>query len=158
MVKKNLIITLLERKAKNYIEIIEKYFENIGINPKKNRIERFDSIMWWFKEGSAIIFVSLREDEGSIILSIYSPILYLPEKKKLSFCKKCLELNMTLIDCALAIKEDKIVLLSKRPVSGLKYEEFEVTFKYLSETADIVDNKLADEFDLKLYLEQTDES
>ena len=114
--------------------------------------------MWWFKKGSAIIFVSLREDEGSIILSIYSPILYLPEKKKLSFCKKCLELNMTLIDCALAIQEDKIVLISKRPVSGLGTEEFEGTFKYLSETADIVDNKLADEFDLKLYLEKTDES
>ena len=46
----------------------------------------------------------------------------------------------------------------KRPVSGLRYEEFEGTFEYLSETADIVDNKLADEFDLKLYLEKPDES
>ncbi|MFC1477641.1 YbjN domain-containing protein [candidate division KSB1 bacterium] len=158
MVKKNLIITLLERRAKNYIEIVENYFENIGINPKKRRIERFDSIMWWFKKGTAIIFISLREYEGSITLYIYSPILYLPEKKKLSFYKKCLELNMTLINCALAILEDKVILISKRPVLGLGSEEFEGTFKYLSETADIVDNKLADEFDLKLYLEKPDES
>lgn len=81
---------------------------------------------------------------------IFSPILYLPSENILPFYLRCLEINRELLTCALCTHEDKVTLVSQRPIEGLDPEELEGTVNYLAAVADDLDNKLADEFGAKL--------
>ena len=133
------------------IKMIEGFFKKINLSAKDRRLPNQDSFGWWVQRGSALVYILLNEEDETV--RIISPILYLPEKNILPFYRKCLEMNTSLINCAFGAMDDKIVLVSERPINGLDPQELEGTIQYLSAVADDIDDKLAIEFKAQMYLE-----
>ncbi|NIM99407.1 MAG: hypothetical protein GTO24_15460 [candidate division Zixibacteria bacterium] len=61
---------------------------------------------------------------------------------------------MGLMNCAIAVTEDKVAIVSERPLVGLDSEELEGRLTYLAGVADDLDDKLADEFDARIYSQE----
>lgn len=146
-------VQMKETTVKDCIRMVEGFFRKIGINPNSQRLPQKDTFGWWIHRGSAVIFIILNDHGGATTVRIVSPILYLPEEFILPFYRRCLEINMELLNCALGVTEDKVVVVSERPLTGLDPVEFESTLDYLSAVADDLDDKLANEFGAKLYRE-----
>ena len=59
-------------------------------------------------------------------------------------------------NCAICVYENEVALVVERPIEGLDPEEVEWTIDYLSQVADNLDNKLADEFGARIFSSQTE--
>jgi hypothetical protein len=141
-----------ENTIRDCIKMIEAFFKGIGFNPKEQRLPHQDTLGWWLQRGSALVYIILNQHDDTATVRIVSPILYLPENYILPFYRKCLEMNVELINCAFGVVEDRVVLVSERPIDGLDRQELEGTIRYLSAVADDLDDKLATEFKARLYL------
>lgn len=146
-------VQVKETTIRDCIKVIEDFFRKIGFNPNNQRLPDRDTIGWWVQRGSAVIFIILNDHDGLTSVRIISPILYLPEENILPFYRRCLEINMGLLNCALGVTQDKVTVVSERPIAGLDPVEFEGTIDFLSAVADDLDDKLANEFNAKLYRE-----
>ena len=144
-----------ETTKEDCITMVENFLTNIGLNPAEQRLKG-DTTGWIAVRGSAIVYIMVFEYEHFSSIRIYSPILYLPEENILPFYRKCLEINFSLVNCAICVYEDKVALVVERPIGGLDPEELEGMINYLSSVADDLDNKLADEFGAKILSERTD--
>lgn len=133
--------------------MIESFFRKIGTDASSQRLRDKETTGWWAQRGSAAIFIMLNDHDGMTTLRIVSPLLYLPQENILPFYRRCLEINLGLLNCALGVTGDKVVLATERPIEGLDPEELEGTLNFLSAVADDLDNQLADEFGAKLYTE-----
>ena len=131
--------------------MIESFLEKVGLDPKEQRLPDKRALGWCVHRGSATVFIVLEEQNGYPTLRIVSPILYLPEGRILALYRKCLEINMGLINCALGVFEDRIAVVSERPIASLDPAEFEERLNYLSAVADDLDEKLSQEFEAKQY-------
>ena len=140
-----------ERSVQDCIKIVEDFLNSVGLNPSVQRIDDPETLGWWASRGSALIYILLNDRDSFQSIRILSPILYLPEENILPFYRRCLELNMGLFNCAIGVSEDKVYIVTERPIVGLDPEEFEGTVNFLSATADDLDDKLADEFSARLY-------
>jgi hypothetical protein len=142
-----------ETMIRECVKMIEDFFKKINFNPSKQRLPNRDTLGWWVQRGSAVIYIILKPHDGVPTLRVVSPILYLPENHILPFYRKCLELNMDLVNCAFAVADDKIMLVSERAVDGLDSQELEELIGYLAIMADEVDDKLAREFNAQMYID-----
>lgn len=142
-----------ETSIEECIKMIETFFKSIGFNPKDQRLPNREPLGWWLQRGSALIYIVLHDNSRMPTIRITSPILYLPESKILPLYRRCLELNTELVNCAFGIVDDKIMLVSERPIDGLDPQELEQTIYYLSGAADELDNKLSEEFNAPMYLD-----
>ena len=59
---------------------------------------------------------------------------------------------MNLVNCAFGAMDDKIAIVTERPIMGLDAHELEGSLHYLSAVADDIDDKLASEFQTKMYV------
>lgn len=132
-------------------QMVESFLEKVGLDPKEQRLPDRRTLGWCVHRGSAVVFIVLEEQNSYPTLRIVSPILYLPEGRILALYRKCLEINMGLINCALGVFEDRIAVVSERPIASLDPAEFEERLNYLSAVADDLDEKLSQEFDAKPY-------
>lgn len=146
-------IEVKEIGIRECVKMIEGFFKKFNINPNQQRVSDRETLGWWLKRGSALVYIILNQAEDMPTVRIVSPILYLPETYILPFYRKCLELNVELVNCAFGVSDDRVVLVSERPIDGLDAHELEGTIKYLSAVADDVDDKLASEFKARMYLE-----
>ncbi len=142
-----------ETTERDCIIMVENFFRKIKLESNQQRVTDRDTTGWWVQRGSALVYIILNEHEGLETVRIISPILYLPNENILPFYRKCLEINMDLCNCAIGVYDDKVSLISERPIEGLDPEELEGTIHYLSSVADDLDNKLADEFGATLMSE-----
>jgi hypothetical protein len=133
------------------VQMVEGFFKKINANPNDQRLPDRNALGWWIQRGSAMIYIFLNQGEDNITLRILSPLLYLPEDFVLPFYRRCLEINMRLINCALAASDDKILLVTERPIEGLDQQELESSIHYLAAVADEIDNKLSAEFNARMY-------
>lgn len=140
-----------ETTAGDCIRMVEKFISNIGLNPNESRLQDKDTIGWSLVRGSAFIYIILNNNSGLNTIRIISPILYLPKENILPFYRRCLEINMGLVNCAIGVHENKVTIINERPIEGLDPEELEGTINYLSGVADDLDNRLADEFGATMY-------
>ncbi|MEW6349642.1 MAG: YbjN domain-containing protein [Thermodesulfobacteriota bacterium] len=138
-----------QRSFKDCADMVESFLRKVGLSPENLRVPEQSGTGWMFSRGSAELFVGLRELNERGVVVIMSPVVYLPEQNLLPFYRRCLEINMELVNCALAAAEDKIYLVHERPIEGLDQVEIEGTLDYLSSVADDLDDRLADEFDAK---------
>ncbi len=138
-----------QRSVKDCVEMVESFLRKVGLNPEILKVPEQSGTGWTFSRGSAELFVGLRENNGRGVVVIMSPLVYLPEQNLLPFYRRCLEINMELINCALAASEDKIYLVHERPIEGLDPVEIEGTLDYLSNVADNLDDRFASEFEAK---------
>ena len=132
------------------IHMVEEFFKRVGLNANQHRITEEATPAWGLHRGSAAVYVSIHENDGEPSLRVFSPILFLPEEKILPFYRRCLEINRDLLNCSICAHEDKIALVSQRPIEGLDPEEVDLTIGYLAAVADELDNKLSDEFGAKM--------
>lgn len=130
------------------VDMVEKFMKERGLDPKKQAISNKKGITsWGVVRGSALIYIFILDSEdGSPTIRVVSPILILPDKNILPLYRKCLEINMNLFGCALAVDEDRIVVVSERPINGLDVSELDWMLDHLAHVADEYDNRLADEF------------
>jgi len=140
-----------ERTMAECIRMVEGFFRQVGLDPKNQRLPDQNVVGWWIVRGSALIYVTLYEGERIATLRMVSPILYLPDERIVALYRRCLELNSELLNCALGVFGDRIAVVSERPIVGLDPEELKGTLDYLSAVADDLDDKLADEFNARLY-------
>ena len=144
-----------EVAIRDCIKMIEGFFKRIGLNPSQQRWPETDTLGWYLQRGSALIYVILNQHGDTPTVRIVAPMLYLPDSLILPLYRTCLEMNMELINCAFGVIDDKVVLVSERPIAGLDAHELEGTIRYLSSMADNLDNKLSAEFKAPLYLERS---
>jgi hypothetical protein len=142
-----------EITAKDCVGMVQDFLIKVGLDPNGQRIEDEDTLGWWVLRGSAVVYIILNDLDNDCSIRIVSPIVYLPEESILPFYRKCLEINMGLLNCSLAVSGDKVYVVHERPITGLDAEEFEGTLGFLAAVADDLDNKLADEFGAKIYSE-----
>ncbi len=145
-------VAVKETTVQDCIGMVEKFLKKVGLKASDHRLRESDTVGWWLRRGSAHIYIVLNQVGDEKTVRVFSPILYLPDDHVLPFYRRCLELNMSLVQCAFAATDDTIGLVSERPLQGLDEQELETLLHYVSGVADDIDNALADEFKAKLYL------
>jgi hypothetical protein len=133
--------------------MVETYYRHRGLNPEQYRLDSSDGTGWWLQEGSAQIYIVIQEGEEGIgsLLRISSPLVYVPEQNKESFYRRLLDLNSNLTHCALATYGDMVMVLSQRPSTGLVQEELDEWVWNTAYIADLLDDKLIEEFGARPY-------
>lgn len=146
----------LEKKIsiEECIRMIEKLLRECKIDLSNAKDK--DSPTWFIQVGSALIYIKLQKNEfiDDVTLEITSPILKLPNQNILPFYRRCLEINSTLVGCALCASEDSIMVTSERTLRGLDYQEVEDMLIAVANAADQIDDDLAEEFGAKLFLKE----
>jgi hypothetical protein len=140
-----------ETTAADCVRIVEDFFRRVGMDPERQRLPGREGVGWWVVRGSALIVITLYSQNGLVTMRMVSPILYLPGERIVALYRRCLEINMELLNCALGVYQDRVFVVSERPIAGLDPQEFVTTLDFLSAVADDMDDRLAEEFDCKLY-------
>jgi len=133
--------------------MIETYYRHRGLNPDQFRLESSEDIGWWLREGSAEVFIVLQDsnDGTGAVLRISSPLVYIPAGNRENFYRRMLDINSNLSSCALATFNDLVLCVCQRPTKGLIQEELDELVWNTAYVADLLDNKLSEEFGAKLY-------
>ncbi len=140
-----------ERSIRQCTRIIDEVFKQFGLDPGKNQIREKNVIGWIAKRGKAVIYILLNENKRLNTLRIISPMVYIPEKNREAFLRRCLETNFSIINCALAVSKDFVSIVFERPLTGLNPEEVAYSVDNLSRLADDLEKDLKKEFGAKYY-------
>jgi len=131
--------------------MVEAYFQRRGLNPVDHVLSDANGLGWWLMEGSAKIFVFVQDGPQGAILRLTSPLVHIPDQSREIFYRRLLDLNGTLSSCALSTHEDLVLVVAQRPTFGLVQEELDDLVWHVAYVADLLDNKLAEEFGCKMY-------
>lgn len=137
--------------VKDAARIVGGVLEKIGVDHRPETLSGDRGYGWSIRRGSAVIFITVNRADQQSYLRLVSPILHLPAENLLPLYRTLLGINMELTSAALAVHEDKICVVSERPVRGLDPEEVDDLIKRISYYADELDNKLAREFGARLF-------
>lgn len=148
---KNEKIVSVEECASMVLQLLAK----CKVEPKSAEIEVEGGRGWVITRGSASIIILIAKNEyiDDFTLEVYSPILKLPTQNILPFYRRCLEINRYLVNSALCVQKDDVIVMSERPLRGIDYEEVESLILSVANAADMIDDKLAEEFGAKLASE-----
>jgi len=133
--------------------IVGDVLGKIGITDRPDPLPEDRGFGWIIRRGSAVIFISVNQVNERAYLRLVSPILHLPAENLLPLYRTLLGINMELTSAALAVHEDKVCVVSERPVAGLDPVEADDLIKRIAHYADELDNKLAAEFGARLMTE-----
>ena len=139
------------RTVQQCTRIIEQFFKNFGLDPKKDRLPQKGVIGWVVRRGTAIIYVLLNQNKRMDTLRIISPMVHLPKRNQIAFLRRCLEYNFAMINCGLAINKDFLSIVFERPLTGLNPEEVAYILDNLSRLADELEDELREEFGVKYF-------
>jgi len=134
------------------VGLVDLWIADMGLDPDTHRLTSHDSrVVWGLQKGSAAIYIAIVSLADSVYLHVYSPILKRPTGSAEAFYLRLLELNATeLTNCAFAIEDDHIVVLSQRKVKGLDLVELEEVVLNISGNADRLDDALSEEFGVEM--------
>ena len=135
------------------VHMVETYFRHREINPDQFKLQQSHEYGWWIKEGSAEVYIIVQpgNEQLGTVLRISSPLVYVPEANHEAFYRHLLELNSDLSSCSLSLYGDLVLVVSQRPTLGLFQEELEELVGNAAYVADVLDNKLAENFGARLY-------
>lgn len=138
------------------VHMVETYFKHRDLDPNQFRLSSQHEYGWWVKEGSALVYIIVQKgnEELRTILRISSPLVYIPANNQEHFYRYLLELNNDLSFCSLSVYNDLVLVVSQRPTLGLSQEEMDELVWNAAYVADLLDNKLAQAFGVKLYGEK----
>lgn len=140
------LVTLQEVSA-----MIDNYFRGRGLDTRKQALPGSDGCGWWLTEGSARIYLFVQDSPAGPVLRITSPLVYIPEHNKESFYRRLLDLNSNLTSCALSTYDNYVLVISQRMSKGLVQSELDDMVWNVAYVADLLDDKLAQEFGTSLY-------
>lgn len=135
------------------VHMVETYFKHRGLNPEQFKLQGSHESGWWLQEGSAEVYIILQNgtEEVGTVLRISSPLVHIPENNREQLYRHLLELNNNLSSCALSVYNDLVLVVSQRPTLGLCQEEMDELVWNAAYIADLLDDKLAQQFGAKLY-------
>lgn len=142
------------RTIQECTKFVEDFFRKIGLNPAAQQLRGQGVLGWFAQRGSAFIYIFLSEFKDLSTIRLVSPILFLPKENLLPFYRRLLEINISLLNCALAIDKDVVVLVNERSLVGLDPEELDQNLNTFAAYADLLDNELANQFGAKIYSER----
>ncbi len=131
--------------------MVEAYFQRRGLHPADHMLTDASGLGWWLMEGSAKIFVFVQDGPQGAILRLTAPLVQIPAENRELFYRRLLDLNGTLSSCALSTHEELVLVVAQRPTFGLVQEELDDLVWHVAYVADLLDNKLAEEFGCKMY-------
>ncbi len=140
--------------ADEAVGMIEQYFRRRGLDPAHQALGDAKGYGWWLTEGSAKIYVFVQESPHGAVLRITSPLVFLPDHNREPCYRKLLDLNSNLSSCALSTHDDIVLVVAQRPTFGLIQEVLEDLVWHVAYVADLLDNKLAEEFGCRMYTEE----
>ncbi|HEY9759312.1 MAG TPA: YbjN domain-containing protein [Oculatellaceae cyanobacterium] len=143
-----------KKLAEEVVGMVETYYRHRGLDHKQYELQGSEGCGWWLTEGSAKIYIFVQDSPSGAIVRITSPLVYLPEKNLEVFYRHLLDLNTNLTNCALATHENIVLCVAQRPTMGMSQPELEELVWNVAYVADLLDNKLADQFGLQLYAHQ----
>ncbi len=135
------------------VHMVETYFRHRGLDPNQFKLQDSHEHGWWIKEGSAEVYIIVQKgnEELGTLLRISSPLVYVPENNKEGFYRHLLEVNSDLSSCALSVYNDLVLVVAQRPTLGLFQEELDELVWNAAYVADLLDNKLAENYGARLY-------
>lgn len=131
--------------------MIEQYFRKRHLDPQDQQIEGAEGYGWWLTEGSAKVYIFVQETPTGPVLRITSPLVKVPDANKESFYRRLLDINSDLSGCAMATYQDVVLCVAQRPTLALDQEELDALVWNVAYVADLLDNKLAQEFNAPMY-------
>ena len=140
------------------VKMVEIYYAHRGLNHEEHRLSGTDGneMGYWLKEGSALVYIIVQnsEDNTGAVLRISSPIVYIPQQNRESFYRRLLDINANLSSCALATHENIVLVVAQRHTTGLVQDEMDELVWNVAFVADLLDNKLANEFGAQMYSQE----
>ncbi|MDZ4834896.1 MAG: YbjN domain-containing protein [Candidatus Melainabacteria bacterium] len=149
---------LTQGAASDAVTMVEQYFRRRGLDPQTHALRDAQGYGWWLSEGSAKIYVFVQVSQHGAVLRITSPLVYLPDSNREPFYRKLLDLNSSLSSCALSTHDEIVLVVAQRPTFGLVQEELDDLVWHVAYVADLLDNKLAEEFGCRMYTDQQAQS
>ncbi len=137
------------------VGMVQMFFRHREMDPGKHELEGSEGCGWWLVEGSAKVYIFVQDSPNGALLRITSPIILLPAGNREPIYRHLLDLNTNLTNCALATHEDIVLVVAQRPTLGLIQDEFDELIWSVAYVADLLDNKLAAKFGVKLYTDDT---
>jgi hypothetical protein len=133
------------------VAMIEAYFKRRNLDPREHSLKDSGGMGWWLIEGSAKVYVYVQDGNQGATLRITSPIVHIPDHNRENFYRHLLDLNGTLSSCALSTHEQIVLVVAQRPTFGLVQEELDDLVWHVAYVADLLDNKLSEEFGCRMY-------
>lgn len=137
------------------VKMVETYYAHRGLNPDEHRLSGTvgNEVGFWLNEGSAQVYIVVQESEDNTgaVLRISSPIVFIPQQNKEAFYRRLLDINANLSCCALSTHENIVLVVAQRHTIGLTQEEMDELVWNVAFVADLLDNKLANEFGAQMY-------
>ncbi len=140
--------------ASEAVSMVEAYFRKRGLDPAEHSLSDAQGYGWWLTEGSAKIYIFVQVSQHGAVLRITSPLVFLPDANREQMYRKLLDLNSSLSSCALSTHDNLVLVVAQRPIFGLVQEELDDLVWHVAYVADLLDNKLADEFGCRMYTEE----
>lgn len=133
--------------------MVENYFRQRGLSPTDHELAGSDGCGWWLTEGSAKVYIFVQDSPNGAVLRITSPLVYLPKHNLEAFYRRLLDINTNLTSCALGTHGDVVLVVAQRPTAGLVQEELDELVWNTAYIADLLDNRLSEEFNAPMYSE-----
>jgi hypothetical protein len=133
-------------------ELVEATLKKLGLDPDASKAKSDDAhATYTFGRGSAHVLCAVikRIEQKAVFLRVAAPVLTPPEDNERAHAlfERLLELNGAgLSNCAFALIDGRVVVVSERPAPGLDAAEVEQILKHLSAVADTYDDRLVEEF------------
>lgn len=132
-------------------ELVESTLKKLGLDPDASKAKSDDNhATYTFGRGSAHVLVGVvkRVEQKMVFLRVASPVMVPPEGERAhALFERLLELNGAgMSNCAFAMIDGRVVVVSERPAPGLDAAEVEQILKHTSAVADTYDDRLVEEF------------
>ena len=133
-------------------DLVEATLKKLGLDPETARARTDENhATYTFGRGSAHVLVAVvkKVEANAVFLRVAAPVMLPPEDeaREHSLYERLLELNGAgLGNCAFALIDGRVVVVSERPAVGLDAAEVEQIMKHTSAVADTYDDRLVEEF------------
>ncbi len=139
--------------ASEAVMMVEEYYRRRNLNAHDFALADSDGCGWYITEGSAKVYIFVQDSGQGAVLRVTSPLVFLPDQNKEAFYRRLLDLNSNLSGCALATHDNIVLVVTQRSTFNLVQEELDDLVWNVAYMADLLDNKLADEFSCRMYSE-----
>lgn len=131
--------------------VVESVIQKLGLDPAQAKVtESANQITWTLARGSANVLITVvhRPEQKNTFLRVAAPVMVPdPSKPREPLFQRLLEMNAGgLANVAFGWLNEKVVVVSERPVEGLDPKEAEQMIRHLSAVADTFDDRLVKEF------------
>lgn len=131
--------------------MVANVLQELGFDPRVSRIQGAGNPAWIVSTGGVALFVSIDDRDGSHVLLLDSPLVYMPPQDLLSFYRKLLGLNMALAGEALAMDKDVVHLVREQILEGLAPATAARLLQAMLRSADALGDLLLHEFPSSRY-------